>query len=173
MLGFAETALTREFIIRSPRLRIWKRTSRILICRRFTSKVARSTTIAWVVTGRMDWATPPPVFPPLAQSEWVGAEHPDRIIRIILNGLSGPVEVEGRSFGQAVMPTWRSDSSTALAKLSDEDLAGVITYIRNTWGNKASPVTPPKWPKSAKTPPPTSRLGRRTRSSKWLRRVCF
>ncbi len=81
-------------------------------------------------------------FPPLAQSEWVGAEHADRAIRIVLNGLSGPVEVAGKNFGIAVMPTWRPDSPTALAKLSDEDIAGVITYIRNSWGNKASPVTP-------------------------------
>lgn len=72
----------------------------------------------------------PGVFPPLAGSEWAQADG--RVIaNILLHGITGPLEVEGKTFnGQ--MPSF--------AHLSDADLAGIATYVRSDWGNKAAPV---------------------------------
>jgi mono/diheme cytochrome c family protein len=78
---------------------------------------------------------PSAFIPPLAGSDWVQAEGPNRIIRIVLNGLQGPLTVSGKEFGQAAMLPWRD-------ALSDEDVAGVLTYVRNNWGNKAAAVAP-------------------------------
>lgn len=71
-------------------------------------------------------------YPPLAQSEWVQAPSPARLIRIVLNGLSGPIQVAGQTYDNA-MPAWRDD-------LSDAEVAAVLTFIRQEWGNQASPV---------------------------------
>jgi mono/diheme cytochrome c family protein len=76
----------------------------------------------------------PGQFPPLAGSDWVLEEGPNRILRLILNGIQGPITVNGQPFNNA-MPPWRD-------LMSDADIAGVATYIRSTWGNKAPPVTP-------------------------------
>lgn len=78
--------------------------------------------------------SPATFIPPLAGSEWVLAKDPGRIIRIVLNGLQGPITVSGKEFGNAVMLPWR-DSLT-----NDEDIAAVLTYIRQDWGNNASEV---------------------------------
>jgi mono/diheme cytochrome c family protein len=71
--------------------------------------------------------------PPFVGSEWaLGA--PARMIRIPLYGLTGPVNVNGKEWNLA-MPAMG-------AALSEEDLAAVLTYIRQSWGNKASEITP-------------------------------
>ena len=72
-------------------------------------------------------------FPPLAASEWVTGS-PEVLTRIVLHGLMGPVEVNGTAFGQVPMvPTiWKS--------WSDEEIANVLSYIRNEWGNEATDV---------------------------------
>jgi nitrite reductase (NO-forming) len=54
---------------------------------------------------------------------------------IILKGLMGPVTVKGATFSGAVMPAQE-------AQLSDKKIAAVMTYVRQEWGNKASPVQP-------------------------------
>lgn len=76
----------------------------------------------------------PGQFPPLAESEWVLAEHPNRIIRVVLNGFNGPVEVKGQQFNNAMVP-WRD-------VLDDEGIAAVLTYVRKQkdWKNNASAV---------------------------------
>jgi mono/diheme cytochrome c family protein/glucose/arabinose dehydrogenase len=75
-------------------------------------------------------------FPPLAGSEWVTGSE-DRLIKISLHGLQGPITVKGKKFPGAVpmMP---------FKHLSDKDLAAVLTYVRNSFGNKASVITPAK-----------------------------
>ena len=73
-------------------------------------------------------------FPPLAGSDWVLEEGPNRIIRLILNGVQGPITVNGQPFNNA-MPPWRDI-------MNDADIAAVATYIRTTWSNKATPVKP-------------------------------
>jgi mono/diheme cytochrome c family protein len=74
----------------------------------------------------------PGQYPPLAGSEFVLGDK-RRMAAIILNGLSGPVTVKGANFS-ATMPPW--------ATRDDEEIAGVMTYVRNSFGNKAEPVTP-------------------------------
>lgn len=77
----------------------------------------------------------PNQFPPLAGSEWVLAETPNRKIRLVLDGFQGPITVNGKAFN-GVMPPWRE-------LLKDEEIAAVLTYVRGNqaWGNNASPVT--------------------------------
>ncbi len=76
--------------------------------------------------------------PPLAGSEWVLAEGPNRVMSIVLNGLKGPVTVRGQQFGAGIMAAWKETFP------NDEDLAAILTFIRGNkeWGNNASPVTP-------------------------------
>ncbi len=76
----------------------------------------------------------PGLFPPLAASEWVLEKDPSRIIRIVLDGVAGPMTVKGTAYNNA-MPGWA-------AQLNDEEIAQVITYIRKAWGNNAGPVKP-------------------------------
>ncbi len=75
----------------------------------------------------------PNQFPPLAGSEWVLAEGPNRIARIVLNGLAGPVKVKGADYNNQM--------NAFKDSLDDGQIADVLTYIRNSWGNKASAVT--------------------------------
>ena len=56
------------------------------------------------------------------------------MIRIPLAGLAGPIQVAGQQWNLA-MPAMG-------AALSDDDLAAVLTYIRQSWGNQASAITP-------------------------------
>ena len=74
--------------------------------------------------------------PPLAGSEWVLAPGPNRIIRIPQLGLTGPIPVKGQVWNLTMFPV------AAGGALNDEELAAVLTYIRRSWGNKASAVTP-------------------------------
>jgi hypothetical protein len=71
--------------------------------------------------------------PPFAGSEWVLAEGVNRLIRIPQVGLNGPVEVKGQP--------WNLSMAGMGAPYSDDDLAAVLSYIRKSWGNKASVVT--------------------------------
>jgi mono/diheme cytochrome c family protein len=73
-------------------------------------------------------------FPPLAGSEWVMAEDwcaDNHLARIVLHGLEGTVTVKGQQFNNAMAP-WGG-------VLKDEQIAAVLTYVRNEWGNKAPP----------------------------------
>jgi mono/diheme cytochrome c family protein len=60
----------------------------------------------------------------------------EKIARIVLHGLTGPVEVAGETYS-GMMPPWGG-------VLKDPELAAVLTYIRSSWGNKATPVTAAK-----------------------------
>jgi mono/diheme cytochrome c family protein len=73
--------------------------------------------------------------PPLAGSEWVNSKGVNRLARIPLQGLNGPVEVKGQRM------TFPNGMVAVGAGLSDTDLAAVLTYIRGSWGNKADEVT--------------------------------
>ena len=69
-------------------------------------------------------------YPPLAGSEWVTGRE-DVLVRILLNGLNGPIQVKGSAYG-GEMPPW--------SRLNDNQLAAVATYIRKSFGNDAAPV---------------------------------
>lgn len=73
----------------------------------------------------------PGIFPPLDGAEWVTGDK-ERLIRIVLHGLSGEIEVEGEVYNGS-MPGWR-------ALLNDDEVAAVLTYIRSEWSNDASSV---------------------------------
>ncbi|MGH7951344.1 MAG: c-type cytochrome [Limisphaerales bacterium] len=75
----------------------------------------------------------PEQFPPLAGSEWVNTKDFKRLAHIPLEGLSGTVQVQAKPWNLSMPPMG--------ATLSDADLAGVLTYIRSSWGNKAGAVT--------------------------------
>lgn len=79
----------------------------------------------------------PNMFPPLVDSDWTAAKKPDRMIRMVLHGVTGPVTINGKPFATPapLMPPQGS-------ALSDQQIADVLTYVRQTFGNKASPVTP-------------------------------
>lgn len=76
----------------------------------------------------------PGLAPPLANSEWVSGpvENP---IRIVLRGLEGPITVNGVDYNLPL-------AMAPLAHLTDDQVAAVLTYTRNSFGNKASAVTP-------------------------------
>ena len=70
-------------------------------------------------------------FPPLSGTEWVTGDK-GRLIRIVLGGLSGPLEVDGIRYDGS-MPPWGEF-------LDDKQVASLLTYIRSSWGNAAPPV---------------------------------
>jgi len=76
-------------------------------------------------------------FPPLAGSEWVTGSE-ERLVRILLHGLSGPIEVEGKTYNGA-MPAFGPKSGY---RFNDQKIAAVLTYVRNAWGNSAPAITP-------------------------------
>lgn len=75
----------------------------------------------------------PNQFPPLAGSEWVNGNE-ERIIRIVLNGLKGPIKVAGHDFDNVMAPLG--------AVLKDEQIANVLSYVRSEWGNTSPEVQP-------------------------------
>ena len=75
----------------------------------------------------------PGTYPALVGSTFVVGSK-ERLAAILLQGLSGPLTVNGGSYGSAVMPAWNS-------VLTPDKIANVMTYIRASWGNKANAVT--------------------------------
>lgn len=74
-------------------------------------------------------------FPPLNGTNWAQGNS-DRLIKLTLNGLMGPIEVAGKKYpGQVPMTPFGG-------LLNDEEIASVLTYVRNSFGNKASPIRP-------------------------------
>jgi mono/diheme cytochrome c family protein len=74
----------------------------------------------------------PGAFPPLALNPVVNGD-PAKLIHIVKYGLSGKVMVNGQAY-DGTMPNWGQS-------LSDAQIASVVTYVRASWGNKASAVS--------------------------------
>lgn len=74
----------------------------------------------------------PGAFPPLAESEWVTGDE-TRLIKIILHGVTGEIDVGGEIYA-GMMPPWGGG-------LNDAEVAAVSTYLRSSFGNSAPPVT--------------------------------
>ncbi|MFI4889351.1 MAG: copper-containing nitrite reductase [Steroidobacterales bacterium] len=66
------------------------------------------------------------VFPPLAGSDLLAA-NPRRAISIALNGLTGAVTVNGKTYNSVMPP---------MSQLNDDELANILTYVTHAWGNK-------------------------------------
>lgn len=76
------------------------------------------------------------IAPPLVGSEWILAKSGERLARIVLNGLSGPITVKGKEWNLP-MPPWRDN-------LDDEAIAVVLSYIRGNVGTNKAPAIQPE-----------------------------
>ncbi|HVY32238.1 MAG TPA: copper-containing nitrite reductase [Polyangiaceae bacterium] len=75
----------------------------------------------------------PGSIPPLAGSDFFVKNDKQRVLSVVLNGLSGQVTVNGNTFNGA-MPAWNH--------LSNDELANILTYVFNSWGNSHGVVSP-------------------------------
>lgn len=69
-------------------------------------------------------------FPPLAKSDYLNADV-DRAIEAVLYGLSGEITVNGEKY----------NSIMTAQMISQEEVANVLTYVYNSWGNNGTVVT--------------------------------
>lgn len=76
----------------------------------------------------------PGAFPPLKDSDWLRAEDPARLIRVVLHGLIGPIDVNGQPYNGMMPPQG--------ATLDDRKVAAVLSYVREEWGGGSGMVTP-------------------------------
>ncbi|HAQ19787.1 MAG TPA: cytochrome C [Prolixibacteraceae bacterium] len=74
----------------------------------------------------------PNMHPPLTPGSWV-SKDPSELIAVMMKGLSGKIEVNGEVYN-SFMPSQ--------AQLTDEEIANVLSYVRSSFGNNSSPVTP-------------------------------
>jgi nitrite reductase (NO-forming) len=70
-------------------------------------------------------------FPPLAKSDYLNADV-DRAINVVINGLTGEIIVNGEKY----------NSVMTSQNLTDDEIADVLTYVYNSWGNNKSVVNP-------------------------------
>ncbi len=78
------------------------------------------------------------IYPPLAPSEWVTGSK-ERLIKLTLHGLWGKIVVNGKTYD----PAKGVPPMTAVgAMFNDQEVADVLTYVRNSWGNEADIVLP-------------------------------
>jgi nitrite reductase (NO-forming) len=73
----------------------------------------------------------PGVFPPLAKSDWLAA-NPKRAVDVVLHGLTGPVKVNGQDYNSVMPP---------MNQLTDDEVANILTYTLNSWGNAGGRVS--------------------------------
>jgi nitrite reductase (NO-forming) len=73
----------------------------------------------------------PGVFPPLAKSDYLLADR-RRAADVVLNGLSGPVTVNGTAFNSVMPP---------MSQLNDDEVANILTYVLNSWGNPGGQIS--------------------------------
>jgi mono/diheme cytochrome c family protein len=74
----------------------------------------------------------PNLNPPLKKTKWVLGDKAT-LIKVVLNGMNEEVEINGRYFENTMPPQ---------SALKDEQIADVLTYVRNSFGNKADAITP-------------------------------
>ena len=72
------------------------------------------------------------IAPPLAGTRWPN-EPEERLARIVLHGLRGPITVADKEYNLE-MP--------AMGFFDDQDIAAILTYVRDTWGEHASSISP-------------------------------
>src|SRR5262245_25614809 len=73
----------------------------------------------------------PGVFPPLAKSDYLASDVP-RAIKAVLHGLSGKVTVNGQEYNSVMPP---------MTQLNDDEVANILTYVLNSWGNPGGRVS--------------------------------
>jgi len=72
----------------------------------------------------------PGVFPPLAKSDFLGDAK--KLVNVVLNGLSGKVTVNGKDYNSVMPP---------MNQLNDDEVANILTYVLNSWGNPGGAVS--------------------------------
>jgi mono/diheme cytochrome c family protein len=72
------------------------------------------------------------VYPPLAKSDYMMADK-KRSITQTLKGLTGEIKVNGKIY---------NGEMAAFETLTDEEISDVLNYVRNSWGNKSTALTP-------------------------------
>ncbi|MEO8755882.1 MAG: c-type cytochrome, partial [Casimicrobiaceae bacterium] len=75
----------------------------------------------------------PGTFPPLAGSDYLANASADKLAQHIVNGLQGEIMVNGSTYN-GVMPP--------MGNLTDEEIAGALSFIGTSWGNDRGPVSP-------------------------------
>ena len=73
----------------------------------------------------------PRLNPPLTKTKWVLGDK-KTLINVLLKGMDEPIEVDGEEYNNVM---------ASHAFLKDQEIADVLTYVRNSFGNKASAVT--------------------------------
>ena len=79
----------------------------------------------------------PGAFPPLDRSDWVLGDK-ERLIKISIHGLQGEVLVNGEKY----VGVMQGFGQPLGSPLNDQQIADVLTYIRNEWGNSVSAISP-------------------------------
>ncbi|HET9642886.1 MAG TPA: copper-containing nitrite reductase [Burkholderiaceae bacterium] len=74
----------------------------------------------------------PGVFPPLATSDYLAAD-PKRAIDVLLRGLNGKITVNGTEYNSVMPP---------MNQLNDDEIANILTYVLNSWGNPGERILP-------------------------------
>ena len=85
----------------------------------------------------------PGVFPPLAKSDYLAADL-GKATRAVLHGLSGKVTVNGQEYNSVMPP---------MTQLNDDEIANILTYVLNSWGNPGGRVSKDDVKKQRATPP--------------------
>jgi mono/diheme cytochrome c family protein len=110
-----------------------------------SSKTIPAATLASVTRGKVVYAANcltchqvdgsgvPNMNPPLIKTKWVMGDK-RVLINQVLKGSSGKVEIDGETFHNTMPPLG--------AALTDQQIADALTYIRNSFGNRASAVKP-------------------------------
>ena len=86
----------------------------------------------------------PNVFPPLAKSDFLAAD-PKRAISILLHGRTGPITVNGKDFNSVMPP---------MTQLTDDEIANILTYVLNDWGNPGGRIDKADVTKARSEPAP-------------------
>lgn len=74
------------------------------------------------------------VYPPLAKSDYIQKKSRDEVARSVIFGLTGKVKVNGKTYNGVMTPIPGNYSSA--------DIAAVLTYVYNSWGNPGGEFTP-------------------------------
>lgn len=75
----------------------------------------------------------PNIYPPLAKSDWLKSQPKEKVIEAVIYGLRGAITVNGKKYNGVMNPLPTT--------YKDEDIAAVITYVYNSWGNPGTVVT--------------------------------
>ena len=73
----------------------------------------------------------PGMHPPITESDFVNGD-PEKLIKIVLQGLSGEVEIKGEIYNSIMPPQ---------AQLTDQQIADVLTFVRGSFGNTSGAIT--------------------------------